>query len=87
MKSRTHKKQTNETNSMDIHQSRDFVLDQAKRNIEFVLKSQANVGQAKQVNASLSAIVAIERSMVMYQALERMRKGGGNEDVQGLPEH
>ena len=37
---------------MSIHRSRDFVLEQAKANIEFIKASPANVGQAKQINTA-----------------------------------
>ena len=72
---------------MSIHESRDFVLAQAKANIDFIKASPANVGQAKQINTSLANIVAMERNVVMHNALERARRKYRNEDLQGLPEH
>jgi hypothetical protein len=69
--------------SESIQDIREFVLHQAKQNIEFVKQSPGNVAQAKQVNSSLSAIVAMERNIVMHKALERARK---NETVPTLPE-
>jgi hypothetical protein len=70
----------------DIEKSRDYVLAQAKANIDFVMKSPGNIEQAKQVNSSLAAIVAMERNVVMDRAISRMRKGGFVEVVQRLPE-
>ena len=72
---------------MSIHQSRDFVLEQAKLNIEFIKASPSHVGQAKQINTSLANIVAMERNMVMHNALERALKNDRNENLPGLPEH
>jgi hypothetical protein len=72
---------------MSIHESRDYVLAQAKANIDFVMRSPGNVEQAKQVNLSLGTIVACERNMVMMAALNRIKKGGRVEEVPRLPEH
>ena len=68
-----------------INQSRDFVLEQAKANIEFIKASPANVGQAKQINTALANIVAMERNMVMHSALERAIEND-KKNLQGLPE-
>jgi KaiC/GvpD/RAD55 family RecA-like ATPase len=54
---------------MSIHESRDFVLE-----------------QAKQINTALANIVAMERNMVMYKALERTIRNDRNEDLPNLPE-
>lgn len=70
-----------------IEKSRDYVLAQAKANIDFVMRSPSNVEQAKQVNSSLAAIVAMERNMVMDRALNRQKNGGYVEEVPRLPEH
>lgn len=71
---------------MSIQESHAFVLEQAKANIEFIKANPANVGQAKQINTSLANIVAMERNMVMHNALERALKKQRNEDLQKLPE-
>ena len=71
---------------MSIHESHAFVLSQAKANIEFIKVSPKNVEQAKQINSSLANIVAMERNMVMYNALQRARRNDLNEDLQKLPE-
>lgn len=55
----------------DIQQSRDFVLEQAKLNIERVSTDKTYVEQAKQVNSSLAAIVAMERNSVMLEAIRK----------------
>ena len=70
---------------MSIHQSRDFVIDQAKENIKFIKASPANIGQAKQINTALANIVAMERNMVMHTALERAIEND-KKSMQGLPE-
>jgi uncharacterized protein YrrD len=66
-----------------IKDARDYVLAQAKANIAFVKQSKANVEQAHQVNISLANIVAMERNMVMHDALQRSRLINPN-DVPGL---
>ena len=54
-----------------INQSKAFVIEQAKLNIERVSKDPSYVNQAKQVNASLASIVAMERNAIMHEALKR----------------
>jgi len=58
---------------MNIQLSKDFVLDQARKNIEKVSKDPCYVKQAQQVNASLASIVACERNEVMLEALRRAK--------------
>lgn len=73
---------------MSIEDSCAYVLEQAKLNIEFARANPSAVSQAKQVNASLAAIVAMERNMVMHRALNRtLRNRFPDEDMQDLPEH
>lgn len=67
---------------MSIHESHAFVLEQARENISFIKQNPGNVGQAKQINTSLANIVAMERNMVMHQALERAIRN----DTPPLPE-
>ncbi len=71
---------------MSIHQSHEFVLAQAKANIEFIKASPANVGQAKQINTALATIVASERNVVMHNALERAIRNDEPKGLPGLPE-
>lgn len=71
---------------MSIHESRDFVLERAKSNIDFIKANPANLGQAKQINTALANIVAMERNMVMYKALERAIRNDRNEGLPNLPE-
>lgn len=66
-----------------IEDSRDFVIEQARLNIERTVKDPAFVNQAKQVNASLASIVAMERNSVMLEALKRSKR---HENLPGLPE-
>lgn len=72
---------------MSIHESHAFVLAQAKANIDFIKACPTHVGQAKQINTSLANIVAMERNMVMHNALERAVRNDRNENLQNLPEH
>ncbi|MGJ8677207.1 MAG: hypothetical protein ACSHX0_06800 [Akkermansiaceae bacterium] len=53
-----------------INESRDYVLQQAKKNIEAVEGDPKYVKQAKEVNASLASIVTMERTTIMNKALE-----------------
>ena len=71
---------------MSIHESHTFVMDQAKANIAFIKANPAHVEQAKQINASLANIVAMERNMVMHSALQRALRNDRNEDLQNLSE-
>lgn len=59
--------------SHTIEDSKQFVIEQARINIERVSRDSGYVNQAKQVNASLASIVAMERNAVMLTAIERMR--------------
>lgn len=59
-----------------LHESRAFVLAEARKNIEFIKANPKAVGQAKQINTALSNIVAMERNMIMNKALERSMRGG-----------
>lgn len=70
---------------MSIQDSRDFVIKQAKENIEFIKTSPSNLGQAKQINTALANIVAMERNMVMHRAVERMISND-SQNVPRLPE-
>ena len=70
-----------------IHASHSFVLEQAKANIAFVQANAEHVEQAKQINASLANIVAMERNLVMHNALERAKLKELNEDMQKLLKH
>jgi hypothetical protein len=70
-----------------IHASHSFVLEQAKANIAFVRANAEHVEQAKQINASLANIVAMERNLVMHNALERAKLKELNEDMQKLLKH
>jgi len=72
---------------MSLEASRDYVLEQAKANIELLKSSPASVAQAQQINASLATIVAMERNMVMHRALERSLRPHSDENLQRLPEH
>lgn len=65
-----------------IEKSHAFVLSQAKANVNFIKANPANVAQAKQINAALANIVAMERNMVMHKAVERAIL---NDDLQKLP--
>lgn len=56
-----------------IQESRAFVLEQARLNIERVKAEPGYVPQAKQVNSSLASIVACERNSVMHDALQRLK--------------
>lgn len=58
-----------------IQSSKAFVLEQARKNIERVVENPGYVEQAKQVNASLASIVAMERNAVMHEAIQLSRKG------------
>lgn len=71
---------------MSIHESHAFVLEQAKKNIEFIKASPSHVGQAKQINTALANIVASERNQIMHKALERALKNDRNENLPRLPE-
>lgn len=71
---------------MNISESHAFVLEQARLNIEFIKASPANTNQAKQINASLANIVAMERNIVMHKALQRAIKNDRDEVLPGLPE-
>lgn len=55
----------------DLQASRDYVLEQARLNIERVSTDKSYVEQAKQVNSSLAAIVAMERNSVMLEAIRK----------------
>lgn len=57
-----------------IQSSKAFVLEQARKNIERVVENPGYVEQAKQVNASLASIVAMERNAVMHEAIQLSRK-------------
>jgi hypothetical protein len=59
-----------------LQASHDFVLAEAKANVAFVKISPANVEQAKQINAALANIVAMERNRVMNNAVERAYGNG-----------
>lgn len=54
-----------------IQESREFVIEQARLNIERVKREPGFTNQAKQVNASLASIVAMERNAIMHEALKR----------------
>ncbi len=81
---------TGELSSLDsmktIYDSRDYVLAQSKANIEFIKANPASVGPAKQINAALANIVAMERNVIMHNALERSLRPNSNEGLQGLPQ-
>ena len=62
--------------SDSIKSSKDFVLEQARLNIERVSQDKGYVAQAKQVNASLASICSMERNAVMYAALTRSLEKG-----------
>jgi len=68
---------------VSIHESHKFVLEQARLNIEFIKSNPTHVAQAKQINTALANIVAMERNMVMHNALERAK----NKDMPRLSEH
>lgn len=72
--------------SDSIHDSKAFVLEQAKRNIEAVSQNPGYVEQAKQVNASLASIVAMERNAVMFEAIQLQRVKADALQMPGLPE-
>ena len=59
--------------NLSITESRDYVLKQARENIEMIKANPGYTSQAKQVNASLASIVAMERNAVMLQAIENSR--------------
>lgn len=59
--------------SDSIQTSKEFVLEQARKNIKRVEEDRGYVEQAKQVNASLASIVAMERNAVMFEAIKRSR--------------
>lgn len=69
-----------------IKEAHAFVLSEAKANVAFVKSSPSNVEQAKQINAALANIVAMERNMVMHKAVERAVKND-DENLQILPPH
>lgn len=71
---------------MSIQESHRFVLEEARKNIEFVKKSPSHVAQAKQINTSLANIVAMERNMVMHGVLERAKLNDNREGLPRLPE-
>ena len=48
---------------------REFVLNEAKENIKRVKGDKEYIGQAKQVNASLGKLVAMDRNKVMNDAI------------------
>jgi hypothetical protein len=54
-----------------LQTSHAFVLAEAKANVDFIKSSPRNVEQAKQINAALANIVAMERNAVMMKAIER----------------
>lgn len=68
-----------------IRQTHAFVLAEARANIQFVKASPENVEQAKQINAALANIVAMERNLVMDKAVERALRRNENDDVLLLP--
>jgi hypothetical protein len=57
--------------SNNMSDTRDYVIQQAKENIELVKKDKSFVSQAKQINTSLANIVAMERNAIMLKALNR----------------
>jgi hypothetical protein len=57
-----------------LQESRDYVLSEARANIEFVKANPTKVEQAHQINAALANIVAMERNIVMDKAVERALK-------------
>lgn len=59
-----------------IYQVRDYVLEQAKENIRRVTESANYIQQAQQVNTSLGNIIAMERNIVMHEALKRQKPDG-----------
>ncbi len=59
--------------SLDLSESRIFVLEQARRNIAEVTRDKSYVDQAKQVNSSLASIVACDRNAVMLEAIRRSK--------------
>ncbi len=72
---------------MNLKESYDYVLAEARANIEFVRLSANNVQQAQQVNSSLANIVAMERNIVMDKAVERAIKNDAIIDMPRLSEH
>lgn len=56
-----------------LQSSKEFVLEQARLNIERVVRDPGYVQQAKQVNSSLASIVAAERNEVMREAIKFAR--------------
>lgn len=63
------------TESLSITESRQFVIDTAKANIARVIEDKSYVAQAKQVNASLASLVAMERNAVMLEVTRRQHGG------------
>ena len=72
---------------LSIAESRQFVIDTAKANIAKVVEDRGYVAQAKQVNASLASLVAMERNAVMLEVARRQRGGRGTTiDVPAVPQ-
>lgn len=61
---------------LNLNESRVFVLETAKQNIKNVTTRPGFVEQAKQVNASLASIVAMERNVVMLESLNTRPTNG-----------
>lgn len=62
---REHRKMNDET--------KNFIINEAKANIARVKDAPDYAAQAKQVNASLATVVALDRNDVMPRALEVQR--------------
>ena len=48
-----------------INKVRDYVLDTARENIESIKNQKRETSAAKQINSSLTSIVAMERNIIM----------------------
>jgi hypothetical protein len=67
---------------MSIQDSHQFVIEQSRKNIEFIMANPDRINQAKQINTAISNIVASERNEIMRRAVDMTNKR--HEDLQKL---
>jgi acyl-CoA reductase-like NAD-dependent aldehyde dehydrogenase len=58
------------------------VIEQSRKNIEFIMANPDRINQAKQINTAISNIVASERNEIMRRAVDMTNKR--HEDLQKL---